>query len=69
MQICPDEIAASGCAKFEMLTNGTRGRWDAKLTVNEQRPANELKIDLEFDESSWALGVKFSLMQRRISIF
>lgn len=63
MQICPphNEFATSGCASFEMMSNGSGGRWDAKLTVNQQGTGNELKIDLEFDEVSWALGVSFSI--------
>lgn len=57
VQICPDEMEMNGCARFEMLSNGTGGRWDGRLIINPKQLGNELKIDLEFDEFSLALGV------------
>lgn len=60
-QICPDEMEMNGCARFEMLTNGTGGRWDGKLIIYPKQLGNELKIELEFDEFSTALGVNFIL--------
>jgi hypothetical protein len=40
-----------------MLTNGTRGRWDGILTIHPQSKNSEIKIQLEFDEFSYAMGV------------
>lgn len=50
----------SGCARFELLTNGTGGRWDGVLTISPQWKNSEMKIQLEFDEFSFALGVSGS---------
>lgn len=60
-QICPEKVVADderGCARFEMLTDGGGGRWDGKLTIYTRQLSSEMNIDLEFDGSSWALGVR-----------
>jgi hypothetical protein len=63
-QICPDKVFDDdrGCARFEMLTDGGGGRWDAKLTIYSRQLRNEMNIDLEFDGTSWALGVKIKIL-------
>lgn len=56
-QLCPDEYEENGCARFEMLTNGTEGRWDGILTLYPRQKNSMIEIELEFDEVSFALGV------------
>lgn len=64
VQVCSeDEVAIrepgeTSCAKLEMIGNGTGGRWDGVLTVYPQFLSNGIRVDIELDESAWALGVR-----------
>lgn len=66
-QICPENGADDElnqaynhdpeCVKFEMVGNGTGGRWDGVLTVYPRQPRNGIRVDIELDQTAWALGV------------
>lgn len=51
----------TSCAKFEMLSNGTGGRWDGILTIYPKTPSNGIRVDIELDKPAWALGVRRSI--------
>lgn len=68
-QICPETepdddrpFFADSCVKFEMIGNGTGGRWDGVLTVYPRHPRNGIRVDIELDQPAWALGVINSLV-------
>lgn len=47
----------TSCAKFEMVGNGTGGRWDGVLTLYPQFRSRSVQVDIELDSPVWALGV------------
>lgn len=51
----PDEDTS--CAKFEMIGNGTGGRWDGVLTIYTQSRRKSIQVDINLDSAAWALGV------------
>lgn len=73
-QICPESGRANEnnqnfdggprCAEFKMIGNGTGGRWDGVLTVYPPYPRRGIRVDVELDQTAWALGVNIdSLLQ------
>jgi hypothetical protein len=59
-QVCPDEVEQSGCAKFEMTSNKTGGRWNGELTIYPALFETCHQIVLVLDNPALALGVKLA---------
>jgi hypothetical protein len=61
-QLCPEKNFDGSCAGFDIISNGTGGRYDAVMTIYPHQIFNGArKIDLEFDAKSWAVGVRLKL--------
>lgn len=59
--ICPEETplreGETRCGRVEMNGEAVGGRWNGTLSFYPQFSGNRVKVDIELDETAWALGV------------